>query len=56
MQALLLLSRVHKEQELLDKAAEALGSARGMQTNLLARVRTEASDQLSSQREVAAEI
>ena len=40
----------------MDKAAEALGSARGMQTNLLARVRTEASDQLSSQREVAAEI
>merc|ERR1719482_305204 len=56
VQSLLLLSRVHKEQELLDKAAEALGSARAMQTNLLARVRTEASDQLSSQREVAAEI
>ena len=42
VQSLLLLSRVHKEQELLDKAAEALGSARAMQTNLLARVRTEA--------------
>ena len=56
VQSLLLLSRVYKEQELMDRAAEALATARGMQTGLLARVRVEASDQLSSQREVLAEI
>ena len=56
VQSLLLLSRVYKEQGLMDQAAEALGTARSTQTNLLARVRVEASDQLSAQREVAAEI
>ena len=56
VQSLLLLSRVYKEQDLLERAAEALTTARSTQTSLLARVRVEASDQLSSQREVAAEI
>ena len=36
----------------MERVAEALGTARTTQTNLLARVRVEASDQLSAQREV----
>ena len=52
----MLLSRVYKEQELMDKAVEALVRARDAQTDVLARARVEAGDQMGAQREVAAEI
>ena len=52
VKALMLLSRVLKEQGMTQEAIETLMKARGSQANVLSRVRVEAADQLAAQREV----